>query len=261
VATEFFGVTCHGVLSVESTANLEHNGQLGTSSADVWFFVGTTNITGPVAFNGGTSGTHQTVTFGQYVDTAYNANVTFNKSVQVGSAGTDLLNVTAGAGFHGTVTFNGSDFTWNGGSSGTHATINVGQYYDVVFNCSTAVSFSGSGGISNGGPLLQSGATTFSGPTSAGIQNITASGAAISAGAASVILKISGGGVAALPTSGMLSGQVIEIVNKQPSTNVNIQVSGATLFNLHHTGSNQPWVRMIYNVSVWEVFTFGDYAA
>jgi len=244
--TTFYGITCTGVLSAQSTANLTGGGQLGTSSSNVWFFAGTTNITGPVAFNGGTSGTHQTVAFGSYCDITVSANSTFTASgnvtfhgqtsiigavTQIGASGTDTLDVYATPLFHNGVTFN--------------ATVN----------------YAGQLVIQNTGQFSCAAPAFFTGPVAAGIQNITASGTAISVNVAGVILRIVGGGVAALPTSGMLTGQIIEIVNKQTSTNVNLQASGGTVFNLHNTGTNTPWVRLIYNVSVWEALSFGDYAA
>ena len=242
VATQFFGITCHGTMTVEGVANLEAGGQLGSSPSDTWTFAalvqvqGGANFTGNTSFSGGSSGTHQTVTSGQYVDWTWNGNATFNKQTsiigpvtQIGASGTDTFDAYATSTFHNPATFSGT------------------------------ASFDSNLVVQTTGQISCAGKAFFSGSFAASMTRVTSSGTTISSATASVILQLSADGNVTL-SAGELTGQIVSIVNKGASTSVTVLGPGGVTASVLTKGGGtaNPWTDLIWNGTAWEEFNAGS---
>jgi hypothetical protein len=148
VATSFFGITCSGNSVFGTTGSNQF-----TVNAVADFYAATsfhsgvqfTGATGAVLFSGGTSGTHEAIIFGPYLDGTVSGAWVFD--------GTIASNAT--------VTFTSNSF-WSGGSGGARQAVGFGQYYDVSFVAGGSVTMSGITQIVGALTITNSGSRDFS---------------------------------------------------------------------------------------------------
>jgi len=238
--TSFYRINCSDTATFQGAATFQVGGQLGSSPSDTWTVAailqaqGGANFTGNTSFSGGTSGTHQTVTSGQYVTWTFNSDAQFTKQTsitgpvtQIGASGTDTLDVYATTHVHNPISYDGTE-THNGAQS----------FVDAVVIQST-------GELSCNGVFAQ----PFSEPTSSGV---------LSAAVRHCHAMLPSGGSLTLAGTGLVRGAAIEIVNGYPSTTLNILDAGSgSLHVLVNSGTDKPWVKFVWSGTAWQKFTFG----
>ena len=206
---------------------------------------GTLQIKTTVQFNGGTSPSHQLITSGAYVDWTFSGFVTFEGNVTIGSTAVQVLNVNSSPVFQSATTFN-NDVTVQGGSSGSHKTLTIDQYTDTVVN----------GGITHAGKQTNTGVTAQQGEFSQTYVHATAS-TTIGSNVRYVLADIVGGGYIRLTApTGILSGTatITTIVNQTAGDLEIRNESGGVLRTITSSGANVPWVEILWDGTTFLVY-------